>query len=139
VGGSVVATYSHYHLLGKMAKESIIQLVAAICWDHRGPACSQTSADFVTAPAAGPPEKSHNYFVVCRPIGRLGIAMGRIGQIALGALVAVCISGVSAGMDGQLNARQPEFAARQLERLCVDAKIVEGTQSLIRSLLNIAD
>jgi hypothetical protein len=65
--------------------------------------------------------------------------MGRIGQIVLGALVAVGISGASAGMDGQLNARQPEFAARQLERLHVDARIVEGTQSLIRSLLNIAD
>ena len=77
--------------------------------------------------------------MVSCPIGRSGIAMGRIGQIVLGALVAVGISGASAGMDGQLNARQPEFAARQLERLHVDARIVEGTQSLIRSLLNIAD
>lgn len=72
--------------------------------------------------------------------------MGRISQIALGALVAVCISGASAGMDGQLNASQSRFAAKQLERLCVDAKLdligaklVEGTQSVIRSLLSIAD
>jgi hypothetical protein len=99
----------------------------------------QTDAEFVTAPAAGPPEKCHNYFIVSCPIGRLGMAMGRIGQIALGALVAVGISGVSAGMDGRFDAHQPEFAARQLERLYVDAKIVEGTQSLIRSLLNIAE
>jgi hypothetical protein len=66
--------------------------------------------------------------------------MGKIGQIALGALVAVGISGAAAGMDSpQFNARQPEFTARQLERLYVDARIVEGMQSLIRSLLKIAD
>jgi hypothetical protein len=72
--------------------------------------------------------------------------MGRIGQIAVGALAAVCISGASAGMDGQLNANQTRFAAQQLERLYVDAKVdlvgaklVEATQSVIRSLLSIAD
>ena len=66
--------------------------------------------------------------------------MGRIGQIALGAMVAVCVSAASVGMDSrQLNARQPEFAAGQLERLHVDAKIVEGAQSVIRLLLRIAD
>jgi hypothetical protein len=66
--------------------------------------------------------------------------MGRIGQIALGALVAVGIFSVSVGMESpQLNPRQPEFAARQLERLHLDAKIVEGAQSIIRSLSGIAD
>ena len=66
--------------------------------------------------------------------------MDRISQIALGALVAVCVSAAAVGMDSpQLNARQPQFAARQLERLYVDAKIVEGMQSVIRSLLRIAD
>jgi hypothetical protein len=122
-----------------MAKESIIQLVAANPWNRYAPPRTQTSTDFVIIPAARPPEKSHNYFVVSRRVGRLGTPMGRIGQIALGALAAVGISGASAGMDGQLNARQPEFAARQLERLYVDAKIDEGMQSLIRSLLKIAD
>jgi hypothetical protein len=122
-----------------MTKESIIQLVAASRWNRCGPPRPQTSADIVTAPAVRPPEKSHNYFVVSRRIDRLGTPMGRIGQIALGALVAVGISGAAAGMDGQLNARQPEFAARQLERLYVDARIVEGMQSVIRSLLKIAD
>ena len=66
--------------------------------------------------------------------------MSRIGQIALGALIAISISGVSVGMDSlQLNARQPEFAARQQALLYVDAKIVEGAQSVIRLLLNIAE
>ena len=66
--------------------------------------------------------------------------MGRIGQIALGALVAVCISGASVGMDSpQINAHQPEFAAMQLQRLHVGAKIVEGAQSVMRLLLSIAD
>ncbi|HEY0283187.1 MAG TPA: hypothetical protein VGC27_11260 [Rhizomicrobium sp.] len=66
--------------------------------------------------------------------------MGRIGQIALGALVAVGIYGTSVGMESpQLDARQPEFAARQLERLYVDAKIADVTQSIIRLLLNILD
>ena len=72
--------------------------------------------------------------------------MGTIGQIAVGALAAVCIFGASAGMDGRFDAHQPEIAAKQLERLYVDAKIdvvgaklVEATQSVIRSLLSIAD
>jgi hypothetical protein len=66
--------------------------------------------------------------------------MGRIGQIVLGALVAVGISATSTCMDrSQFNAYQPEFAARQLERLYVGAKIVEGAQFVIRSLLKIAD
>ena len=66
--------------------------------------------------------------------------MGRIGQIALGAMVAVCISGASVDMDSpRLNPHQSEFAAGQLERLHVDAKIVEGMQSVIRLLLSIAD
>ena len=72
--------------------------------------------------------------------------MGRIGQIAVGALAAVCIFGVSAGMDARFDAQQPKFAAKRLERLYVDAKIdlvgsklVEATQSILRSLLSIAD
>jgi hypothetical protein len=66
--------------------------------------------------------------------------MDRISQIALGALVAVCVSAAAVGMDSpQLNARQPQFAARQLERLSLDAKIAEGVQSVIRALLSIAD
>jgi hypothetical protein len=70
----------------------------------------------------------------------MGTQMGRIGQIALGAFVAVCVTAASIGMDSpQLNAYQPEFAARQLERLHFDAKIVEGAQFVIRSLLSIAD
>ena len=76
----------------------------------------------------------------------MGMPMGTIGQIAVGALAAVCIFGTSAGMDGRFDAHQQEFAAKQLERLYVDAKIdvvgaklVEATQSVIRSLLSIAD
>ena len=72
--------------------------------------------------------------------------MGKISQIAVGALAAVFISGVSVGMDSRLNARQPEFAAKQLERLYVDAKInlvgtriVDGVQSVVHALLGIAD
>jgi hypothetical protein len=100
----------------------------------------------VIVPAAGASEKSHNYFVVCRLVGCMGTHMGRIGQIAVGALAAVCVSGASVGMDDQQSARQPEFAAKQLERLYADAKIdlveaklVAGMQSVICSLLSIAD
>ena len=72
--------------------------------------------------------------------------MGKIGQIAVGALAAICITGASAGMYRQLNPHQSTFATNQLERLYVDAKIdfvgmkiVDATQSVIRSLLSIAD
>ena len=71
--------------------------------------------------------------------------MRSIGQIALGALVAACISGVSIGMDGpQLNAHQTEIAARQLEQIganieLVGTKIIEASQDAIRSLLRSAD
>jgi hypothetical protein len=107
----------------------------------------QTNTEFVITPAARPSKKSHNYFVVSRRVGCLETPMGRIGQIAVGALAAVCISGASAGMDSsRFNAHQSEIAARQLERLYADAKIdlvgaklVEGTQSVIRSLLGSAD
>jgi len=71
--------------------------------------------------------------------------MGRIGQIALGALVAVCISGVSVGMEGsQLDAHQSKIAARQLERVganidLIGTKFLEASQNAVRSLLRIAD
>ena len=49
-------------------------------------------------------------------------------------------------MDGRFDEHQPEIAAKQLERLYVEAKadvagakLVEATQSVIRSLLRIAD
>ena len=54
--------------------------------------------------------------------------------------------GASADMDGRFDEHQPEIAAKQLERLYVEAKadvagakLVEATQSVIRSLLRIAD
>jgi len=94
----------------------------------------------VIAPAAGASEKSHNCSVVLRLVGRMGAQMSRIGQIALGALVAVYISAASAGMDRpQFNQHQTEFAARQLGRLYDGVKVVEGMQSVIRSLLKIAE
>ena len=72
--------------------------------------------------------------------------MGRIGQIAVGALAAVCIFGASAGMDSRFDAHQSKFAAKQLERLYVEAKIdvvgtkiVDGVQSVVHALLKIAD
>ena len=71
--------------------------------------------------------------------------MGRIGQIALGALVAVCISGVSIGMDGpQLNAHQSQIAARQLEQVgatidLLGTKVIEASQNALCALLRIAD
>ncbi len=70
----------------------------------------------------------------------MGTQMGRIGQIAVGALVAAGVFGASVGIDcARLNTHQPEYAARQLERLYVDAKVVEGTVFVIRSLLSLAD
>ena len=129
-----------------MAKESIIQLVAAKPLESLRTACTQGSADFVIPAAVRPSKKGHNYFVVSQPVVCLGTPMRRIGQIAVGALTAVCISGASVGMDSQRSPHQSAFAANQLERLYVDAKIdlvgaklVGATQSVIRSLLRIAD
>ena len=71
--------------------------------------------------------------------------MRSFGQIALGALVAVCISGAGAGVGGpQINAHQQEIAARQLERVganidLLGTKVVEASELAIRSLLRIAD
>ena len=129
-----------------MAKESTIQLVAATPEIAAGRRAHQTDAVFVIPSAAGSSKKGHNYFVICGPVGCLGTAMGKIGQIAVGALAAICITGASAGMDRQLNPHQSTFATNQLERLYVDAKIdfvgmkiVDATQSVILSLLSIAD
>ena len=129
-----------------MAKESIIQLVAAKPMELLRAAAPQSSADFVIPPGAGPSKKGHNYFVVSYPVGCLGTPMGKIGQIAVGALAAICITGASIGMDAGLNPHQSAFAANQLERLYVDAKIdrvgakiVDGVQSVVHALLGIAD
>jgi len=71
--------------------------------------------------------------------------MRSIGQIALGALVAVCISGASISMDDSLrNAHQWDLAARQLEQVEVkidlfETKLVESLDQAIRSLLRIAE
>jgi len=77
--------------------------------------------------------------------GLRGSHMRSIGQIALGALVAVCISGASIGMDDSLrNAHQWDLAARQLEQVEVkidlfETKLVESLDQAIRSLLRIAE
>ena len=129
-----------------MAEESTIQLVAAKPLELLRAAARQSSADFVIPGAARSSKNSHNYFVVSRLVGCLGSPMGRIGQIAVGALAAVCIFGASAGMDSRFDAHQSKFAAKQLERLYVEAKIdvvgtkiVDGVQSVVHALLKIAD